>query len=105
MLKNDFSKGEEAVIEKISRKIIPDEQEKCTAFRIFNKDGNVDKFFNGINKLEILVKDLEEHKESHVNIKLEIESIKKKRFINRVYAFVGAGLGAFAAMWLERRIK
>ena len=101
---DNFSKGEEAQIKEIARDIIPDEQEKCSAFRIFSKEKNVERLFEGFNKIDILVGELKEHKHAHETVEAEIAKLKKGRWLHKGYSFVGSGIGAFIAIWIKKKI-
>ena len=102
---DNFTKGEEAQIKEMARGVLPDEQEKCTAFRIFSKEKNVDKLFEGFSKIDVLVTELQEHKKSHEKVETEISKLKKGRWLHKGYSFVGSGMGAFFAIWLKKKIE
>lgn len=104
-MSDNFSKGEEAQIKEMAREVIPDEQEKCSAYRIFSKDKNVDKLFEGFSKVDELVVALKEHKKSHEKVESEISKLKKGRWLHKGYSFIGSGIGAFFAMWLKKKIE
>lgn len=103
-MSDNFSKGAEAQIKEMAREVIPDEQIKCAAFRIFNKEKNVERLFEGFNKIDTLVAELQEHKNSHKEIVTEISKLKKGRWLHKGYSFVGSGIGAFLAIWIKKKI-
>lgn len=102
---DNFSKGEEAQIKEIAREVMPDEQEKCSAYRIFSKEKNVDRLFEGFSKINELVIELKEHKKSHDKVESDITKLKKGRWLHKGYSFIGSGIGAFFAMWLKKKIE
>lgn len=78
-----FSEGEEARIEQLIEGVVPEEMKKCTAHRLFSDKDNVRNFFESLNDVKLLVKELKEHKDSHKSIKEDMDKIKKYKWINR----------------------
>ena len=103
--KNDFSLGEQAQIKDLARNIVPEEQKKCTAYKIFSDKDNEAKFFDSFNDIKNVIKEVQEHKKSHDKLEMEVGSLKKMRWINRSLSLIGAGMGAFAAIILRRKLE
>lgn len=125
-----FDEGEKAQIEKILKEELPDEQRKCTAFRFFENQENVKQLFEGFNKINQLdihklnqfvgelaeykntriqviklISELQEHKINHTTIDADVKALKKWKHIHKALSFLGAGIGAFVAMVIEKKIK
>ena len=73
-----FTEAQELAIKNIMQRSLPEEQRKCDAFRIFRKEENVEKLFEGFSKIDNLISELKEHKISHTKIEIEIKETQKK---------------------------
>ena len=73
-----FTEAQELAIKNIMSRSLPEEQKKCDAFRIFHKEENVEKLFDGFNRIDNLISALKEHKISHTRAEIEIKEIQKK---------------------------
>ena len=117
-----FDEGEKAQMEKIIKETLPDEQKKCTAWRIFEKDVNVERLFDGFNKIQDLteeikgfkiignkvqelVSELQEHKQSHQKMENDIKLLKRHRWLHKGYSFLGSGIGAFIAIIIKKKLE
>lgn len=101
----EFSEEERLMIADIARKTLPEEQKKCGAYRFFEDERKVNKLYDGFAKIEQLIIRLDKHEASHEKIEIEMQKIKKGRWIHKVYTIFGAMIGGFIAILVEKKLK
>ena len=80
-----FTEAQELAIKNIMQRGLPEEQKKCDAFRIFKKEENVEKLFDGFNRIDNLISELREHKILHEKAEIEIKIIQESYVTKEEY--------------------
>ena len=73
-----FTEAQELAIKSIMQRSLPEEQKKCDAFRIFHKEENIEKLFDGFNRIDNLISELKEHKISHEKVAIAFKETQNK---------------------------
>lgn len=107
-----FTEAQELAIKSIIQRSLPEEQKKCDAFRIFHKEENVEKLFDGFNRIDNLINELREHKTSHEKSEIEIKRIQetyitkeehgKSKKWKALFSFFGGVVGGYGGSHIPK---
>ena len=107
-----FTEAQELAIKNIMQRGLPEEQKKCDAFRIFKKEENVEKLFDGFNRIDNLISELREHKISHEKAEIEIKRIQESYVTKEEYrkskkwksllSFLGGIIGGYGGSHIPK---